>query len=205
MFFGRSPARCSCATSTVVRRCFIAAIPSSHFYYVGSGAVSLSLISASGERKIIEVVRAGRTFAEAVAFMTDVRYPATAEALEASTLCAIPNNAYRELLVHDPEACLRLLADICRHLHSRVLEIENLTIRGARGRLAAYLIDHATDIDGDTATVKLDLPRHVLASRLSIKPETLSRLLRSLADEGAISIDDRTLKIAALSALRPYD
>jgi len=49
------------------------------------------------------------------------------------------------------------------------------------------------------------MPRHVIASRLSIKPETLSRLLRALTDEGLISIEDRLVFIHRLSGLRLYD
>ncbi|MEO0998188.1 MAG: helix-turn-helix domain-containing protein, partial [Pseudomonadota bacterium] len=57
----------------------------------------------------------------------------------------------------------------------------------------------------DRATVRLDLPRHVIASRLSIKPETLSRLLRALTDDGVVTIEDRVVFVHSLSRLRPYD
>ena len=55
------------------------------------------------------------------------------------------------------------------HLHA---------LRASPHGLAERLLHRAPE--GDAL---LELPRHVIASRLSIKPETLSRLLRSLADE----------------------
>ncbi len=177
-----------------------------HFYFIDTGLIELSLISASGEKKTLEVVGPGRTFGEAVAFMREHKFPVTAEALADSELCQIPNRSYVDLLQSNSGACMRLLADISRHLHARVREIEHLTIQNARSRLVSYLLDHISETtSGDTATVKLNLPRHVIASRLSITPETLSRLLRNLTDEGLISTEDRIVFIHRLTDLRLYD
>jgi CRP-like cAMP-binding protein len=175
------------------------------FYYVESGQIELNLVSHDGQKKIVEVVGPGRTFAEAIIFMRDSKYPVSAEALTDSALYSIPNNRYRDLLRNDTDACLRLLGDVCRHLHQRLHEIERLTIQNARSRLSSYLIDHIVDVDDDEATVRLDLPRHIIASRLSITPETLSRLLRTMSDEGMVTVDDRLIFIHSLSRLRPYD
>lgn len=176
-----------------------------HFYYVESGQIELNLISADGQKKIVEVVTGGRTFAEAILFMRGGKYPVSAEALTDSVLFSIPNEAYRSILADSPDACMRLLSDVSRHLHDRVREIERLTIQNARSRLSSYLIDHIVEINDDEATVRLDLPRHIIASRLSITPETLSRLIRAMADEGILTIDDRLLFVHSVARLRPYD
>jgi CRP-like cAMP-binding protein len=176
------------------------------FYFIDSGLVELSLISPTGDKKTLEVIGPGRTFGEAVAFMQGHKYPVTAEALQDSELCRIPNQVYVELIRSNSDASMRLLADISRHLHDRVREIENLTVQNARTRLTSYLVDHLVEPpEDDQATARLDLPRHVIASRLSIQPETLSRLLRNLTDEGIVSIDDKVVFIQSLSRLRPYD
>lgn len=180
--------------------------PSDCFYFLDTGLVELSLISPTGEKKTLEVVGPGRTFGEAIAFMQESRFPVTAEALDPSRLCRIPTQPYVDLIRANPDACMRLLADVSRHLHARVTEIEHLTIQNARSRLISYLLDHIVDQTGDDeATVRLTLPRHVIASRLSITPETLSRLLRTLTDEGLISIEDRIVFIHRLADLRLYD
>lgn len=175
------------------------------FFFVETGQVELSLISRDGQKKIIEVIAHGRTFAEAIVFMSEARFPVTAEALSDSVVYRIPNSGYRDLLQSNTNACMRLLSDVCYHLHQRVQEIERLTIQNARSRLASYLIDHVSEMNDDEATVRLDLPRHVIASRLSITPETLSRLLRVMSDEGILTVDDRLVFIHSLARLRPYD
>ncbi|NNF40292.1 MAG: Crp/Fnr family transcriptional regulator [Woeseiaceae bacterium] len=176
-----------------------------NFYLLDTGLVELNLIAPTGEKKVLEVVSPGRTFAEAIAFMRERKYPVSSEALVHSTLCQIPIRDYIELVYADPDACMRLLGNVCRHLHARVREIENLTVQNARSRLSSYLLDHVVETNNDEATVRLELPRHVIASRLSIQPETLSRLLRSMVDEGLITIEDRVIFVHSLMRLRPYD
>lgn len=175
------------------------------FYFLDVGLIELNLISATGEKKVLEVVSPGRTFAEAIAFMKEQKYPVTAEALADSMLCEIPIRGYMNLVYANPDACMRLLSDVCRHLHARVREIENLTVQNARSRLSSYLLDHIVETNDDEATVRLELPRHVIASRLSIQPETLSRLLRSMVNEGVLTIEDRVIFVHSVARLRPYD
>jgi CRP-like cAMP-binding protein len=176
-----------------------------YFYFVEVGHVELNLIAPTGQKKVLEVIGPDRIFAEAVVFMRGHKYPVTCEALTETKLIRIPNQAYLNLIQDKPDACLRLLADISRQLHAKVQEIERLTVQNARDRLVSYLLDHVIDKNGDEATIRVELPRHVIAARLSITPETLSRLLRNLVDERIIAIEDRLIFVHSLLRLRPYD
>ena len=176
------------------------------FYFVNAGRIELSLTSATGDKKTLEVIGPDSTFGEAVAFMQARKYPVSAEALEDSRLCRIPSQPYVELIRSNSDASMRLFADISRRLHARVTEIEHLTIQNARTRLTSYIMDHLVEPPvNDQAMAVLDLPRRVIASRLSVQPETLSRLLRSLAEEGLVTVDDKEVVIHSVSRLRPYD
>jgi CRP-like cAMP-binding protein len=175
------------------------------FYFVDAGHLELNIIAPTGQKKVLEVIGPDRTFAEAVTFIGENKYPVTCEALSEAVLCQIPNQAYVDLIYNNPDACMRLLSDLSRHLHARVREIERLTVQNARDRLVSYLLEHIVETNDDEATIRVKLPRHVIASRLSITPETLSRLLRNLVEERILTIEDRVIFVHSLSRLRPYD
>lgn len=180
--------------------------PAEFFYFIDSGLIELSLVGPTGDKKTLEVIGPDATFGEAVAFMQSRRYPVSAEALEDSRLCRIPSRPYVDIIRSDSDATMRLLAEISRRLHARVSEIEHLTIQNARTRLASYIMDHLIEPpENDRAKAVLDLPRRVIASRLSVQPETLSRLFRNLAEEGIVSVEDKALIIHSVARLRPYD
>lgn len=179
--------------------------PADSFYYIHSGQLSLAFISETGERKIIEIAGPRTTIAEAVAFMQKSNYPVTTEALEACVVARVPYRDYIALLHNSPAACMRLLGDICRHLHSRVQDIENLSVQNARYRFTHYLLGQIDGKANGAAEVELAVPKNILASRLSIKPETLSRILRSMAEEKLISIASRKITINNIEKLHQPD
>jgi CRP-like cAMP-binding protein len=56
----------------------------------------------------------------------------------------------------------------------------------------------------DPATIHLEESRQDLASCLAIKPETLSRSLRTLADGGAIVVHGRIIDVVSRARLRMH-
>jgi CRP/FNR family transcriptional regulator, dissimilatory nitrate respiration regulator len=176
--------------------------PARQFFIVVSGEVKLALQSRAGDEKVVERLGPGHSFAEALMFVDGPRYPLAAIALEPSRVLAIDAAEFVAMLRASPDTCLRLLADLSRRLHARIREIEELTLESATHRLARHLLELAPTGAAGPLTVTLDESRQLLASRLAIKPETLSRILRSLADAGAIRIDGRQIELTDPVRLR---
>jgi CRP/FNR family transcriptional regulator, dissimilatory nitrate respiration regulator len=176
--------------------------PARQFFIVVSGEVKLALQSRAGDEKVVERLGPGHSFAEALMFVDAPRYPLAAIALEPSRVLAIGAAEFVAMLRASPDTCLRLLADLSRRLHARIREIEELTLESATRRLARHLLELAPTGAAGPLTVTLDESRQLLASRLAIKPETLSRILRSLADAGAIRIDGRQIELTDPVRLR---
>jgi CRP-like cAMP-binding protein len=159
--------------------------PAGRFFWIRSGAVKLSRLSPSGEEKIIEILSSGQTFAEALMFMgKESAYPVTAHTLEPTEIMAFPNETFLLVLSESVDTCFRLMADMSQRLHSLVGEIDQLTLRSASARVADFLLARASN----EGTVELGLPKHVIASRLSIKPETLSRIFARLSAQGILTV-----------------
>jgi CRP/FNR family transcriptional regulator, dissimilatory nitrate respiration regulator len=175
--------------------------PAHRFFIVVEGQVKLCIQSRSGDEKIVEVLSPGQPFAEALMFAESPAFPVACVAIEATTVVGIPNAEYLAILRGSPDACLRLLADLSQRLHFHIREIEALALENCRNRLINHLIGFA-GVQSGAASVTLDETKRVLASRLAIKPETLSRTLRALAAEGLIRVDGRIIHIADVDALR---
>lgn len=177
---------------------------STRFFLVLEGQVKLSLHSREGVEKIIDIQGPGQVFAEAVAFMARPVYQMTATAATAARVLGIPNQIYVETLLGSPTACRQVLQYLSSRLHVRIREIEGITLESATSRLAR-LLDRRMPADAtDAARIRLTETRQELASYLAMKPETLSRALRVLADHGAVVVQGRTIDVVSRVRLRSH-
>jgi CRP-like cAMP-binding protein len=175
--------------------------PADAFFLVGDGSLKLSLYGANGDEKVLDLLGPGRSFAEALLFSGQPRYPVTAVALEDSVVLRIPAARFRELLHENNAACFRMLAHLSARLHAQVRDIEALTLENARQRFIRFLIARASQTDAGELVARMSEPRAVIASHLGIQPETLSRLIRGLTDRGVVSASGRDLRIVSLAEL----
>ena len=175
--------------------------PAERFFLVLKGRVKLYRISADGQEKVVEIIQAGQTFAEAVMFMQRSEYPVCAETLEAVQLVSFPNRLMLTLLEENPQACLHLLGHMSIRLHQRLGELETLTLQNATQRFALYLIQQLEDRSQETVDIELPLPKRLIAARLSMQPETLSRIMARLNQEGLIDMRGRNIHIPSITSL----
>jgi CRP-like cAMP-binding protein len=169
--------------------------PAQSFFIVLDGQVNLVLYSKAGEEKIVDILGPGNSFAEAVMFMEAPGYPVSAVAAVRSTIARFSSREYLAILRESPETCIRMLGHLSLRLHMRIREIEYLTLESATHRLVRLIEGRLPPGQSGPTEITLQESRQELASRLSMKPETLSRILRHLADAGAIVVHGRVLQV----------
>jgi CRP-like cAMP-binding protein len=177
--------------------------PAGHFYFLRQGLVKLFRLSPEGDEKIIEIIRPGETFAEAVMFMgTKGRYPVNAEAVSEARLLAFSQSRFLGMLREMPEASFSLLASMSRRLHMLVNQIESLTLQNATYRLVTYLLEQLPGGSATAPEIQLSVPKSVIAARLAIQPETLSRILARLRQGGLVEVHGAHIAVRDVQALR---
>ncbi|HLU62863.1 MAG TPA: Crp/Fnr family transcriptional regulator [Gammaproteobacteria bacterium] len=176
---------------------------SRNFFHVDSGAIKLFRLSPTGQEKIVEIIRAGQTFAEAVMFFTRPLFPVNAEALEPTVVTAFDSQVFMDMLRESPETCMRLLGTLSMRLHHRVNEIEALSLQNATLRVVNFLLNRL-DAAGEEDVVELEAAKKIIAARLSVQPETFSRVLHALTESGAIEVDGRRIVVKDEAALRRF-
>ena len=174
------------------------------FFLVCSGQIKLYRLSASGNEKVIEIIRPGQTFAEAVMFMDIQNYPVNAEALAPSEIVAVNNRAFLAILGESVETCFRVMADMSIRLRRRLNEIDALTLQNATLRLVNYLLYEIPEGSDQSAECARQEPKSIIASRLSVQPETHSRILHNLADAGLISVKGLNIEVHDIAGLRAW-
>ncbi|MBE9561336.1 MAG: winged helix-turn-helix domain-containing protein [Proteobacteria bacterium] len=90
-----------------------------------------------------------------------------------------------------------------QRLHMWINEIDQLTLQSATYRLINYLLYQVPD-GNNSYKIEFLIPKHVIASRLSIQPETFSRILNSLNKAELIRVDARTIYIDNVDRLHLY-
>jgi len=177
--------------------------PAHHFFYVVRGQVKLFRISAEGDEKVIEIIGPRQTFAEAVMFMDRPGgYPVSAEALEETELWGFDNQVMLAALRESVDSCFRLMAAMSMRLHRQIDEIDTLTLHNATFRFVNFLLQQIPPGVVESPEIQLTTPKNVIASRLSIQPETLSRILARLQREGLVEVHGHSLVLGDVAGLR---
>ena len=164
------------------------------FFWVAEGVMRLYRASPQGDEKVIELIGPHRTFAEAVLFMGG-QYPVNAVAQTATRLLAFDGKAFKDWMSKDVQRSFRLIAGMSSRMHKLINEIDRLTLMKGADRLLQYLLDHSDPDETGRQRVEWEAPKQVIASRIGVKPETLSRLLHKLTDQGCIEMQGSTLYI----------
>jgi CRP-like cAMP-binding protein len=175
------------------------------FYLVLKGQIKLYRLSPEGNEKVIEIVTPGNTFAEALMFLNRPHYPVGATAIGQAELISIDAADFVSMLRESVETCFLIMGDMSRRLRGLIGEIDNLSLHSAGCRVADYLLRRAEQ-EGDV--FDLGVPKLVIASRLTVKPETFSRIIRELSNRNLIRVQARRIEVldrAALSAAAERD
>ncbi len=180
--------------------------PSNGFYWVVYGQIKLAIASADGAEKVIEIIDAGQSFGEAVMFM-EKPYPVFAQALSDALLLHVSKAAVFAEIAHDPAFSRKMLAGLSRRLHGLVGDVEAYSLRSCAQRVIGYLLQSDQDTVPASGRVVVTLPvgKAVIASRLNITPETLSRIFHQLSNARLIAVNGREVCIHDIDRLRAYD
>ncbi len=181
---------------------FIQGQQAKEIYLLESGQIKIARVSVEGHEKIIELIQPGRSFAEAILFSRKHLYPVTATAVSDSVVLCIDGKTYASVLHESTDACFSVMAEMSYRLHQHVAEIDRLTLHNATFRVIVYLLEQIPEEQQGAQQVRLNSPKHLIASRLSVTPETLSRTFSKLAKEGFLDIQDKTILIHDIDRLK---
>lgn len=175
--------------------------PADAIYIVLDGWVKLFRIASSGTEAVVGVFTRGHSFGEAVA-LRKARYPVFAEAVTDGTLMRLDARELLKQLHDSPEVAIAMLTATYAHLHNFVAQIEQLKARTGPQRVAEFLLE-LTQSPVGSCSVELPYDKVLIAGRLGMKPESLSRAFTKLREQG-VRIQQNSAEIDDVEGLRDY-
>jgi len=154
--------------------------PPEFLYVLLTGRVALTARSDEGAEAVIEFFRRGDVFI-APAVILELPYLMGSRIIDDARILMVPAEHFRDQLARDAALNAELVKELARHWRLLVRQIKDLKLRTGPQRLAAYLLDLSGGKGGP-----IDLPeqRRMLAGRLGMTPESLSRAFGQLVAVG---------------------
>lgn len=158
-------------------------------FVVMAGALTVSLISASGERAIVAVLGPDDVFGDGGLLPPAAPRHPEARALVRSRLLAIPPDAVRRLLVEDERVAGWLLSHLMLRVRASEHHLARVLPQGVAGRVESVLAElaerHGRPVP-DGVLVRLPLTHADLAAMVGASRETVTRALADLARRGRV-------------------
>lgn len=170
---------------------------------IQSGEVAVRKASAAGQSRIVRLAHAGQTLGYR-AFFAGGAYSASAEALTDCRICFVPREVVSQLLEHNPGLGLRFLDRTARDLEASEEDGLNalLSVRARLAHLILTLKDRLGTMGEDgVLSIPIPLSRQDIAARIGTRPETVTRAIRALEDDGVATFDGRDVRVPDLDRL----
>jgi CRP-like cAMP-binding protein len=175
--------------------------PATTFYLVLDGWVKLFRMTAGGDEAVVGVFARGDCLAE-VPCLTGGAYPVSGETVTEARLLAVPTHGVVALTRASPQIGLAMLASTSLHLRGLVDQIEELKAYTGPQRLANFLVGLAPVSQGQ-CTIVLPYEKLLIAGRLGMKPESLSRAFRRLRAIG-VRISQEIVVVSEVKRLAEF-
>lgn len=169
------------------------------FYVVLSGYVRLYRVGEDGREADTGVFGPGDVFGQCAMFLNDT-HTFNAQAAEPAMLARFDFAKVRQIMHEEPDFALALMNIMARHLNDARCNVANDRLHTAPKRVARYLLE-LSDANGNGASFRLPFQKSLLAGKLGLAPEALSRAFSMLKNSG-VSIRGRIIHISDAEALR---
>jgi CRP-like cAMP-binding protein len=162
-------------------------------FIVRKGAIKLSKWSREGKERIFRLLFPGDFFGQ-YALLEDRLHYADAEALDKTMVCVIRKNDFLHTIKEHPGIALSFLSAVNELLHQADEWTGAMSLLETEQRIAKLLLILHERNSGQEE-FKLPVQKKELAALLGTTPETLSRKLASLENQGYIRLFRRQITI----------
>ena len=169
-------------------------------YIVSKGKIKIYRLSESGKEQLLRILHPGDFTGELALFRESI-HESYAEAMANTSVCMITRTDLQEFLMKYPTISLKILSEFSNRLENSEKQTTRFATENVETRIALFLAEGLESKD-QSMEITLPMTKKDLASYLGTTPETISRKLAELEDEGFIKqLGGRKIKILDLDGL----
>lgn len=170
---------------------------------VAHGQAKVFQMAANGKEQMLRILQTGDFDGEAALF-SNSEHSSFAQALMDTAVCQIKRTDFQKLMQQTPELAVNMVNALGRRVGQLEQQTTEVTTASVESRLANYLLETSAGLNDDVFT--LPLKKKDIATYLGTTPETISRKLTSLNDQGMIQkISNNKFKILDADRLMMID
>jgi len=169
-------------------------------FWIISGRVKTSVLVQEDEVVINILSRGGKL--GLVELCEEAEYSVSALAIEETVVFCLSKSDFQKLLGQHFDFQRAVFANLSAEMRGAVKEINDLKLKNTSKRLGTYILGMVEQQSG-TAVIDLPFDKRLLAARLAMKPESLSRALAKLKPVG-VSTDKNRITINDMLVLRAF-
>lgn len=157
---------------------------SDSLYIVSRGKIKIYRLSESGREQLMRILTPGE-FKGELALFKEATHESYAEAMIGTNVCVIKRQDLQELLLKYPTISLKILSEFSHRLDHSEKQTTRFATEKVETRIALFLAELLEE-DVQSSEIKLPMTQKDLASYLGTTPETISRKLSDLVQQGYI-------------------
>lgn len=173
------------------------------FYLLYSGRVKITKASSEGREVIIEIILPGEPFG-AMAVLQGGHYPATSEAMEASTTIEASRDALVEVCERFPGLLIKLTSKIADRVRESHEMLKGIAFEKVEARIARVLLRLAEKTGQKTEKgllINMRLTKQDIAEMTGTTVETAIRTISKFKKEGLVIEENKRIILPEPSAL----
>ncbi len=172
------------------------------FYIILEGFVKLFKGNADGAESILQILTTGEMLLETAIF-NDAPFPVSAQAVDGVKLLSIPATIIRKNIADNKALASNMLAEVAGRSQALITQFEQVTLKNAVQRIGWFLLKLSLQNGGGAGEIKLPYDKSLIAGYLGMKPETFSRTLQILKEQG-VDVERGTVSLTNAFALCAY-
>jgi len=175
---------------------FHAGTPPAGLFYLNRGKVKVYKTGEDGKKQIVRLAKNGDILGYR-ALISGKVYSVTAETLDNTCLCFIPQEVFFEILTSQPEIAIKVMRLLTNDLETAEQMILDLAQRPVRERVALSLLalKQVYGVKTDGQTLDVELSREDIANMVGTATESVIRLLSEFRKDGLIEVSGRKIKV----------